>query len=264
MNKLFIVVTAVLLLVPGIANAGNEVEMVKQNHLGGRIVIPRLKITPGKTQKLAIQLLNSVEYTAFQAEFYFPEGISPVKTADGNYSVSLSSRKTNHSISANIVSDGCLKVAAYSFGNESLKGNSGDLFYIDITSESTFIGPATVEVKGILFTQTSNRKEVAFSDVNGILDTHTPIKGDVNGDGTVNTADVEEIANYIMGTPSDKFDSDAADVNNDEVVNAADIVQINKMIPSYRQRLNRVFPIRFSGKSFFGLRNNAYLCTVEH
>lgn len=229
MNKLFKVVIAVLLLVPGIVNAENDVEIDKQNHIGDRIVIPRLTITPGKTQKLAIQLLNSVEYTAFQAEFYFPAGISPVKNADGSYSVSLSSRKTNHSISANIVSDGGLKVAAYSFGNESLKGNSGDLFYIDITSESTFVGPATVEVKGILFTQTSDRKEVAFSDVNGILDTHTPVMGDVNGDGTINIADVEEVANYIMGNPSERFDADAADVNSDDVIDAADIVLINKL-----------------------------------
>lgn len=232
MNKLFNIVTAMLLLVPSIVNAENDVEIGKQNYIGGNIVIPALTINPGNNQRLAIQLNNSIDYTAFQAEFFFPKGISPVKNSNGEYSVNLSFRKTNHTITAKINDNGALKVVSYSMTNESLKGNSGDLFYIDITSESTFEGPAMLAVREILFTQTSNRKEVAFSDVNCILDTHTPVRGDVNGDGTINTIDVEEVANDIMGNPSDKFDADAADINDDDLINAADIVQINKLIPT--------------------------------
>ena len=153
-----------------------------------KIVVPKLKINPGTTQQLVIQLTNEEEYTAFQAEIYFPDGISPVKTDDG-YCVSLSSRKTNHTISANIVSDGGLKVAAYSMNNESLKGNSGDLFYIDIVSESTFEGPKTIEVKEILFTKTSDRKEIAFDNTTCTVNTKESLKGDANQDGAVNVTD---------------------------------------------------------------------------
>jgi hypothetical protein len=52
------------------------------------------------------------------------------------------------------------------------------------------------------------------------------ILGDVNNDGFVNEDDADELANYIMGKPSDKFNIDAADVNTDEKINAADIVTI--------------------------------------
>jgi len=52
------------------------------------------------------------------------------------------------------------------------------------------------------------------------------ILGDVNNDGFVNEDDADELANYIMGKPSDKFNIDAADVNTDEKINAADIVEI--------------------------------------
>ena len=56
------------------------------------------------------------------------------------------------------------------------------------------------------------------------------LKGDCNGDGTVNEADVAEIENYIMGKPSDKFIKSAADMNYDGVINAADIVEVVKII----------------------------------
>ena len=52
------------------------------------------------------------------------------------------------------------------------------------------------------------------------------IADDVNGDGEVDEADVREVADYIMGSPSDEFNFNAADMNGDGAVNAADIVNI--------------------------------------
>ena len=54
--------------------------------------------------------------------------------------------------------------------------------------------------------------------------------GDANGDGSVNAADIVEVVNYIMGTPSAAFVFEAADVNTDGSVNAADIVLIVNLI----------------------------------
>jgi hypothetical protein len=56
------------------------------------------------------------------------------------------------------------------------------------------------------------------------------LEGDANGDGVVNAADIVEVVNYIMGSPSEKFDENAADVNGDKYVNAADIVGIVNLI----------------------------------
>jgi hypothetical protein len=56
-------------------------------------------------------------------------------------------------------------------------------------------------------------------------------KGDVNGDETVNVADIVGITNAIMGRHSATFDKRAADVNGDGSVNAEDIIGIvNKII----------------------------------
>ena len=183
------------------------------------IVIPTLKIEPGTKQQLVIQLTNRTAYTAFQVEVFFPKGITPVKTDDGNYSISLaSSRITNHEITANIISSGALKIAAYSSNNESLKGNSGDLFYIEIESEATFEGPATIEVKDILFTKNSDHKEVALADVSVVVDTKVAVEGDANGDGSVDVSDIDFIIEVLGGEYVK-----AADVNDDGDIDVSDI-----------------------------------------
>ena len=52
------------------------------------------------------------------------------------------------------------------------------------------------------------------------------LEGDINGDGIVDSADIEEIEGYIMGNPSSYFNVTDADVNEDGVINVADIVSI--------------------------------------
>ena len=56
------------------------------------------------------------------------------------------------------------------------------------------------------------------------------MKGDANGDGTVDAADIVEVVNYIMGKKSVKFVKKAADANDDGKVDAADIILIVNMI----------------------------------
>ena len=60
--------------------------------------------------------------------------------------------------------------------------------------------------------------------------TDITIKGDANGDGIVNAADIVEVVNYIMGSPSEKFKKKAADTNSDKTVNAADVVSLVNII----------------------------------
>lgn len=57
------------------------------------------------------------------------------------------------------------------------------------------------------------------------LDAHGGgMKGDVNGDGQVDGKDVTEVANFILGKPSDQFKDYVADMNLDKKVDAADLV----------------------------------------
>ena len=54
-------------------------------------------------------------------------------------------------------------------------------------------------------------------------------KGDVNGDGDVDQKDIDAIVSYLYGDITDDFDEEAADVNGDKTINVADIVEIVKM-----------------------------------
>lgn len=58
------------------------------------------------------------------------------------------------------------------------------------------------------------------------------LEGDANDDGEVDTKDIVDIVNYMMGKPTStgKFNETAADVNEDGMVNIADIVKIAKII----------------------------------
>ena len=56
------------------------------------------------------------------------------------------------------------------------------------------------------------------------------VRGDANGDGEVNSGDVMVISDYIMGKPTETFVMEAADVNGDETINAADIVGTVKIV----------------------------------
>ena len=54
--------------------------------------------------------------------------------------------------------------------------------------------------------------------------------GDVNSDGKVNAADIVEVVNYKLNTPSDNFNFKAADVNMDGEVDEGDVEEIVKII----------------------------------
>ena len=56
------------------------------------------------------------------------------------------------------------------------------------------------------------------------------VRGDANGDGEVDTKDVEAISNYIVGKPVASFVMEAADVNEDSVINVLDIVGVVDII----------------------------------
>ena len=73
-------------------------------------------------------------------------------------------------------------------------------------------------VKAIAIREGYNASEISSLVVNWI------IKGDANLSGKVDAEDIEEVVNYIMGSPSGKFNFATADMNNDNKVNATDLV----------------------------------------
>ena len=59
-----------------------------------------------------------------------------------------------------------------------------------------------------------------------------PLIGDVNSDGEVNIGDISAIIDYILGTATESFNTEAADVNLDGEINIADVAAIVDMLLS--------------------------------
>ena len=76
-----------------------------------------------------------------------------------------------------------------------------------------------------------------------IFEKSTPdvVNGDANGNGILEVNDILEIANYILGTPSDKFVFNRANVNGDKKVDASDLVAVVNMVKSVKNSTRGMF-----------------------
>ena len=68
-----------------------------------------------------------------------------------------------------------------------------------------------------------------FKEIKAIPD-DAPLKGDVNGDGKVNAADVTTIYNYIANPEATGLTLDKVDINGDGNINATDITDLYNII----------------------------------
>ena len=198
-----------------------------------RFYIEDFTISPGETRTISILLDNEVEYTAFQSDIYLPEGLSVEK--DGDYCViDLSDRKArSHILNTAIQQDGAIRLLCYSGSVSPFKGTSGALVYMNVKASNDFAGPKTILIKNTRFGTTSG-EEIQFpNETCNVTSSNPSIRGDVNGDGEVNIADINVIINIILGYDVDEETFDRADVNGDGEVNIADINAVIVIILSY-------------------------------
>ena len=98
--------------------------------------------------------------------------------------------------------------------------NNGDGTLATLTFEIIALKASTLTLSDVLLTD--NAGSTSVPNVENAEITDTPqLKGDVNGDGTVNIADLVLVASNLG-----KIGQNAADVNGDSVVNIADLVLV--------------------------------------
>lgn len=190
-----------------------------------RFYIEDFSIRAGETATVAILLDNEIEFTAFQADLYFPEGLTPV---DGTYA--LTSRKSSsHTLSAIYQTDGALRMMSYSMQVKPFAGNSGALVTFDVAASEDFAG-GNIELRGILFT-TVMGVEVPFgNEVCAVGLRPAILRGDVDLDGVIGIADASDLIDYILNCEVNPFSLDNADVDADGVITIADVSTLIDMI----------------------------------
>lgn len=128
-----------------------------------RFFIEDFEISPGESLTVNILLDNDVEFTAFQADIYLPDGLT-IEQDDGDFIFDLTPRKArDHNIASHLQSDGSIRIMSYSPGINPYSGNSGALVSFNVTAATDFNEPESIQLKNILFTTTAGN-ELSFSD----------------------------------------------------------------------------------------------------
>lgn len=179
----------------------------------------------GREMEIPFKMINDREFTAFQCDIHFPAGVNPLKDEYGDYIINYSDRKSNtHTISAELQTDGSIRVTGHSSKNYAFKGNEGDLFYMNVAiANDATVGEKTLAITNIRLSEIdaneviTNRNESAFEILDLVL-------GDSNDDMSVTMGDVVNIVNYVLGDIPAKFVFAASDINGDQSITMADVV----------------------------------------
>lgn len=181
----------------------------------------------GDIVTVALSLANKQEIGGFQTDFTVPEGFTVALNSKGKYDITLNAdRCVDHVVTTNKLSDGSIRVLAYSPSAEPFIGESGEICYIKLVAdEDVKEGDHQLIFREILISE-SNGKGHRCDDLTSELSTLPVILGDVNNDHKVNVQDVLLTANVSVGKNVDGFIFRAADVNKDGIINVSDVLLV--------------------------------------
>ena len=181
----------------------------------------------GDIVTVALSLANKQEIGGFQTDFTVPDGFTVALNSKGKYDITLNAdRCVDHVVTTNKLSDGSIRVLAYSPSAEPFIGESGEICYIKLVAdEDVKEGDHQLIFREILISE-SNGKGHRCDDLTSVLSTMPVILGDVNNDHKVNVQDVLLTANVSVGKDVDGFVFRAADVNKDGIINVSDVLLV--------------------------------------
>lgn len=191
-----------------------------------RLYIRDFEIVAGETKTIALILDNDTAYSAFQTDIYLSDGLE-IEQEDGEYIIDLNSERTakSHVVSTFKREDGAIRIFVTSQNLATFKGNSGDIAYILIKATNFFPGSGTISLKNSIAAESDATRHILADSMAKAGELST-LKGDVNGDGEVNIADINAIIDMILSGRSDA----TGDVNGDGEVNIADINAVIDLI----------------------------------
>ena len=186
-------------------------------------------VNAGDTIIIPVEMWNENDVVAFQTDIELPDGFELVKE-DGKYAISLSDRASaDHTVMANELSDGKIRVLCYSTDNIAFTGDRGELFYLPV-KVSKDANDGTVRLRNTRFTLSDlTEYNIPSVAVAAIIVNHI-IPGDVNNSGDVTVTDIVATAQYILEMNPDPFIFEAADMNEDGIITVTDITLIANLI----------------------------------
>ena len=191
-----------------------------------KLYIKDFEIAAGETKTVALILDNDTTYSAFQTDIYLSYGLE-IGQEDGEYIIDLNSDRAarSHVVSTFKQEDGAIRVFVTSQNLATFNGNSGDIAYVQIKASNSFPGSGTISLKNSIAAESDATRHILANTLANVGEQNT-LKGDVNGDGEVNIADINAVISLILSGSSTLN----GDVNEDSEINIADINAILDII----------------------------------
>jgi hypothetical protein len=196
------------------------------------ITVADLTLSSGDGSTIVVSLENeTTDFAAYQIDITLPAGINLAKGSNGSYLVSSTERyDENAQLGVNLIEDNTYRIVLYSNSNSVITGNKGAILNIPINvAERLVDGEYEVKFTNIIFTKVGGT-QLKLNDTTSKVIISNLKKGDANGDGEINVADVMEIVKDILHKTTSRFVREAADVNEDGEINVTDIVLVVNMI----------------------------------
>ncbi len=166
---------------------------------------------------LTVSLRNSLPVVALQADLHWlPEADID---ADG---LLLTGRAAQHQASLTKVADGHYRLYLWSIDNVPLNAGEGDILQLTYhcTPGLEAMYGSTLTADDIILS-TADGQDCASDDS---VQLQIGMKGDANGDGRVTIADVAAMVAHLLGHSPAGFNLTQADVDGDGTVNTADVM----------------------------------------
>lgn len=193
-----------------------------------RLYINDFSIAPGESKTISVLLTNDTAYCALQTDIILPAELT-IDLDDDEYIVDLTSRKaSDHVVSTNRLADGSIRVFVTSQSSRPFNGNSGAILTIDVTAAQSFVNGSITLHNSVLVEESGARHLFAdeIAKVNG--GTSVSIPGDVNGDGSVTSADITVLYNYLLNNDSSTMIN--GDQDGDGAITSGDVTVVYNIL----------------------------------
>ncbi len=144
----------------------------------------------------------------------------------------LTERATGMTVDVRQLDESTVRYFCYFLGGKNIAKGTGSVMTIAFEPTDALVeGDYQLQVTNIkLGTSDLADKYAGESTLEGDFQVCDVLRGDANGDGTIDVTDIVAIANSILGRPSGSFNVAAADVNGDSSVDVTDIVVVANII----------------------------------
>lgn len=140
------------------------------NNAQGRLYMDDISMTAGEQQTIGLQMENAADFIAFQCDVFLPTGMEIVRNENGKVLVNLAGGvNSHHTISADLLDNGALRVIVMSPQNESLSVLENDILNLTVTTDATMVGDGMIDIRNIRLVRSSDHGEYLASDASATV-----------------------------------------------------------------------------------------------